>query len=204
MSTAWRNIVQIASAAGGFAGAIAALLAVLTLRHMGKTNNYQVFHAIVSRYGSAEMLVAIDRLHKLKEFCASTRNIKEVYEETKRAEFDRMMEQPFQKRLTFVKTTLHYQRRIVSHFYYYLATAITNKMIQRRIAYRFWEPRTIKMMIEEILEPIHVDEISYLRMLVEDANRYERRRRLLRFGIPAAISVSVLITELILIVVLDV
>jgi hypothetical protein len=56
-------------------------------------------------------------------------------------------------RIDFIKTTLHYKRRLVSHFYMHLVHLAENKIIPEKVLYAGWKRDDLKI-IPTILAPV--------------------------------------------------
>jgi len=56
-------------------------------------------------------------------------------------------------RIKVVQNTLHYQRRLVSHFYQHLAALYVNKILTKDIVYKNWSEADLRI-IPEIIIPI--------------------------------------------------
>jgi len=156
--------------------ATSAIVALFVWINARRTIANQVFHSIIQEYKEPEFMLALQRLYGLYEYCnGEPECIHAKYEDIKQKDCDEIMRQRFQDRIEFEKNTLHYQRRLVSNFYYYLCTAVQRKMIPRAIAYKFWDVKTLQV-IPKILVPIRNDDVGYLQQLYDDAINYTSGR----------------------------
>jgi hypothetical protein len=159
------------------------VLAIATIKlwrssHAMATND--VFYSLVERYASAEMLLAVKRLHDFKRYCvAEGKDMHLEYERIMERDFKPVVDPTQSAPSGFdVTVTLHHQRRIVTNFFYYLSTAVHNRMVPRAVALEYFTDLRI---IEEILLPLKQDDPKPLSRLVREAadysqgNRWQRR-----------------------------
>ncbi len=77
----------------------------------------------------------------------------EEYDNRRKKEDKWVSDQEKQKRTESEKSTLHYQRRLVSHFYQHLAALYINKILPKDIVYSIWSEVDLRI-IPEIIIPI--------------------------------------------------
>lgn len=103
-------------------------------------------------YRSPEMLYAVRTLWQFyKEHGREA--LVEKYDEIRKREEQWVSSLGKQKRLEAEQATLHYQRRLVSHFYRHLAALCVNDILPRDIVYSKWSEADLTI-IPEILIPI--------------------------------------------------
>jgi len=73
--------------------------------------------------------------------------------EKEKKEFETMLTKCPQQASDFHKTTLHCQRRLVSHFYQHLATLYVNRMLPRKYIYDNWHEADLRI-IPDVIIPI--------------------------------------------------
>jgi hypothetical protein len=189
------------AALGAFMSAVIALFVWINAR---KTITNQVFHSVIAEYKSPDFMLALQRLYGLRDTCrGDAALISSTYESIKVSDAEEIMRQPFQARLEFERNTLHFQRRLVSNFYYYLCTAVLERMIPRDVAYKFWDLRTLQV-IPTILVPIKNDDISYLMQLYDDAVRFSSQKSTKKPLLAAAIGIMLIVFVISLLVALGI
>ena len=171
-----------------FALGISCYLYVVTRRNLV----YQVLVNLQMEYRSPEMLYAVSTLWRFyREECREDKkalviNYKGYYcsEQSWVDGFDKL------KRIEALKTTLDYQRKLVSHFYHHLATLYANKILSPHIIFATWSekelniiPKIIIPMENKLAEILHeyskeplpppLDESSKLYQLYIDSKDYE-------------------------------
>jgi hypothetical protein len=165
--------------------------AFLTWKMSKNTVSNDVFKTLVQNYEKPEMLLAVHRLYSLRDWCKEhNESIAKVYLRIKQRDFGHLNPLLSTPRDMNVEDTLHNQRRMVSNFYYYLSTSIRHRIIPRKIAYEYWDYRTLDM-IRDILLPIGVDDPVYLKWLYNDAKNYDPDRGYI-VGAIIAICISIL------------
>jgi len=113
---------------------------------------HQSLLSLQKDYRSPQMLYAVSTLmdfyreHGPKKFV-------EKYEERREKERKWILTIDRQSRIEAMQSILHYQRRLVSHFYNQLATLYINEVLPKDIVYRNWSEADLRI-IPEILIPI--------------------------------------------------
>ena len=116
-----------------------------------KTLLHHILSDIQRDYRSAEMLHAISRLwnfyrkHGSNKFVAKYEKIRKADE---KSEIEQIKHQGQSQQIT-----LHYQRRLVSHFYRHLATLYNERILPGRILYSIWGETDLEI-IPKVLIPI--------------------------------------------------
>jgi hypothetical protein len=112
---------------------------------------HQVLVNILMEYRSAEMLLAVRTLWDF--YRANPNSFVDVYESTRKREADTTAALSPDQRLQAERATLHYQRRLVSQFYAFLAGLYELGIIPKQILYTYWGEGDLRI-IPTILIPI--------------------------------------------------
>jgi len=113
---------------------------------------HQSLLSLQKDYRSPQMLYAVRTLWDFyREH--GTEKFVEKYEKIREEELKWILTIDRQNRIEAEQTTLHYQRRLVSHFYNQLATLYVNNVLPKDIVYRNWSEADLSI-IPEILIPI--------------------------------------------------
>lgn len=157
-----------------------------------------VFRSLVERYATAEMLLAVKRLHDFRTYCvAEGKDMQIEYLRIKERDFSPSHDPTRSAPRGFdVTKTLHHQRRIVSNFFYYLSTAVHNRMVPRAVALEYFTDLRI---IEEILLPIKQDDPVPLSRLVREAADYSRGDRWQRRTVAVLVADLVIVAGMLLV-----
>lgn len=117
-----------------------------------RTLIHQSLLSLQKDYRSPQMLYAV---RTLRDFYREhgTEKFVEKYEKIREEERKWILTIDRLKRIEAEQTTLHYQRRLVSHFYNQLATLYINDVLPKDIIYRNWSEADLRI-IPEILIPI--------------------------------------------------
>jgi hypothetical protein len=103
-------------------------------------------------YRSSEMLHAVKTLWDFYRQEGKA-NFVEKYEERRKQDDERITKIRETERLKAEQCTLHYLRRVVSHFYQHLGALYKNGVLPKSIVYDSWSEQDLKI-IPEILVPI--------------------------------------------------
>ena len=155
----------------------ALIVAIKSKVEASKIAEDQRYLGLLHDYKSADMLAAIERLYAFErecnEICKKTkcktneeRNkiFKEKYEGIKKQELKTISADK-------IKKSLHYQRRLVSHFYCHMYNSIYLKLIPEKPIFTFWTTGTLKI-IPDILEKIGKDPDKHLTDLYNMAKNF--------------------------------
>ena len=82
-------------------------------------------------------------------------NFIERYEEIRQEDEKRISSLEERRRVEAEQTTLHYQRRLVSHFYQYVAALRANGVLPKGIVYKTWSEEDLRI-IPNIIIPIEI------------------------------------------------
>lgn len=99
------------------------------------------------------MLLAVRNLWRLYE--ANQDRFVEVYESIRQEDDARVTALSPTCQLAEIRATLHYQRRLVSHYYAFLAGLYEFRIIPKHILYMYWTEGDLKI-IPTILIPIEI------------------------------------------------
>ena len=113
---------------------------------------HQALFNLLKDYRSPQMLYAIISLNEFYDKYGKEKFVKE-YERIRKKESNQILRQDKEKKIEAMQTTLHYQRRLVSHFYNMLATFYINGVLPKDIVYANWTEADLRI-IPEILVPI--------------------------------------------------
>lgn len=120
---------------------IAAVLSALYARHAWVSARHAILHQalmdIHADYRSAEMLDAVKSLWEFYRRFGKGRSVEE-YEKVRATDDEALAKLPPNERVDFLKATLHYKRRLVSHFYLHLADLYVNKILPKDVLYASW------------------------------------------------------------------
>lgn len=143
------NFIVLISA---IAAAVSALFAAFVWGIAKRTMIHQVLLDVQKDYRSPQMLYAV---RTCWEFYGKQGRKKfvEKYEEIRNEEQRWILSLDKQKRIEAEQSTLHYQRRLVSHFYQHLASLYVNKILPKKIVYSIWSETDLRI-IPEVLIPI--------------------------------------------------
>lgn len=143
------------------------------------------------------MLLAVKRLHDFKRHCvAEGKDMHLEYERIMERDFNPVLDPTQSAPSGFdVTETLHHQRRIVTNFFYYLSTAVHNRMVPRAVALEYFTDLRI---IEEILIPIGQDDPVPLNRLVRAAADYTHGNRWQRWTIAVLLADVVILSAFLL------
>ena len=145
-STSVFNIIMAMAAIGS------AIIAYCIWRTTKKTMNYQALVDVRKDYSSPQIFYAVKTLRKFYETHGKETFV-EKYEEVREQDEKRISALKEGERIESEQYTLHYQRRIVSHFYQHLAALCKHKIIPRDIVKAEWSEADLRI-IPEILIPI--------------------------------------------------
>jgi len=120
-------LIACLSALAGVAAAAFAASACLSAK---RALLHQTLVDIQNDYRSAEMLFAVRTLWQFYRQHGKGRFVDE-YEKMRLGEEEWVLAQEKHKRIEYERATLHFQRRMVSHFYQHLATLYVNKVVHQ-------------------------------------------------------------------------
>ena len=106
----------------------------------------------LEQYSSPEMGAAIQYLHDFAAWCEREHKTLETgYDEIKKQQEKECRRIPEGERQIYIENSLHYRRRMVSHFYVHLYIALKNSNISLSETYKhFMGPASI---IPKIIKP---------------------------------------------------
>lgn len=162
-----------------------AIFTLLLWLHQRKSMFHQALMDVQKEYRSAEMLYAVRELWNFYRTHPKDELVKE-YERIRLEDEQRISALDKLDRLKHERNTLHYYRRLVSHFYHHLGALLINGILPRDIIFRSWSESDLRI-IPEILVPIEnnlravlheppkrpLDEKHPLVFLYEQARMYE-------------------------------
>jgi hypothetical protein len=146
------NTLDVIAFISAIAAIASALFARCVWRIVKKTMIHQALLDVQKDYRSAQMLYAVKTLWQFYEEHGKQKIVKE-YEEIRVEEQKRISLLDKQKRIEAEQSTLHYQKRLVSHFYQHLAALYVNKILPKDIVFSIWSEADLKI-IPDILIPI--------------------------------------------------
>jgi hypothetical protein len=142
-----------------FAG-ISAIVATVSLviaffvwRVAKRTMTHQALIDVHKDYRSPEMLYAVDILWNFSRKHGKD-NLVQEYENIRAKEKQKILNiDNHEEREKAVRNSLHYHRRLVSHFYQHLAALYVNNILTKDIVYKNWSEADLRI-IPEVLIPI--------------------------------------------------
>jgi hypothetical protein len=135
--------ISIAFAAAVFAG-LAWWNARQTMRH-------HLISELRKDYLSPQLHHAVKTLWQFYEECGE--NFVEKYEEKRKEEEEWLSNLNRLEMIKAEQSTLHYQRRLLSHFYQYVATLYLDKILPKGIVFKTWSESDLRI-IPEVIVPI--------------------------------------------------
>lgn len=137
------------SALSMLVAAMSALYARQALQRSREALMYEVLTHIASDYRSLEMFVAVKSLWRFKR--EHPTNIAEAYNERRLKDAAHVESLTVEERTEYEGTTVHYQRRLVSHFYSLLASLHERGLPEQGAVYALWTKDDLKIIPEVIL-----------------------------------------------------
>lgn len=130
----------------------AVVLAASSWKLANKTLVHQTLVDLQKEYRSTQMLYAIKTLWDFYNENGQDKFV-EKYEEIRCEEQKMVSSLEKQKQIEAEQSTLHNQRRIVSHFYQQLANLYVNKVLTKDVVYRSWSEADLRI-IPQVIVPI--------------------------------------------------
>lgn len=112
----------------------------------------QTLLALHAEYGAAEMLDAVRSLWDFYRMHGDA-NLVPEYEKQCTSDDKELVGKQGADRIEFIKTTLHYKRRLVSHFYAHVLHLLRNKIISEAAFYAGWTKADLEI-IKKLLVPL--------------------------------------------------
>ena len=135
---------------------VAAMFAGLAWWNAKKTTLHHILEDIRKDYRSPEMYHAVKTLWQFYRECEDNHeNFVEKYDELRKIDENRISGLEERQRVEAEQTTLHYQRRLVSHFYQYVAALRANGVLPKGIVYKTWTEENLRI-IPNIIIPIEI------------------------------------------------
>jgi hypothetical protein len=133
--------------------AIAAILSALYARHsLSRSREALMFQAlshIASDYRSPEMFLAVKSLWRFKR--ENPDDLVGAYNKRRLEDAAHLDTLPPTARLEYEKTTIHFQRRLVSRFYSVLASLHEKNLPEPGLIYSLWSADDLKIIPEMII-----------------------------------------------------
>ena len=147
--------------------ALGVAIASLSLRHNRNLARLQIVEQLMTEYRSADMLAALTRLHRLRDYCDRTgANIKDEYDRQFSEDQALLAAQGNSKEaIEYSAGTLHNQRRLVSHFYNRMYWLIVHGALPAGLVFSYWNPGALDRIFNRILIPIRRDPVEWLTQL---------------------------------------
>ena len=117
-----------------------------------RTMIHQALLDVQKDYRSPQMQYAVRTLWQFYKEHGKEKLV-EKYEEIRDEEQIWILSLDKQERVEAEQSTLHYQRRLVSHFYQHLTALYVNKILPKDIVFSIWSEADLRI-IPEILIPI--------------------------------------------------
>ncbi len=144
---------------------------------------HQIVSSLLDSYRSAEMLSAIEGLIEFRDRCkkesesrgcAIEKYMKCEHERIKNEDLGRLKQLKPSDKFDYLRTTLHYQRRLVAHFYWHLYVIVTQIPGLKKHIFDLWPCGSLHL-IPEVLVPIGYDPDKGLVKLHCIAAEYRKR-----------------------------
>ena len=121
-----------------------------------QTRRHHVIGELRKDYLSPQMFYAVKTVWEFHDKCEKDKS-DFVEEYMKRFDEDkrRISSLDEQKRLKAEHSTLHYQRRLVSHFYQYVATLRAHGILPKDIVFGIWAEKDLRI-IPKVIIPIEI------------------------------------------------
>ena len=133
---------------------LAVVIAGLVLCNSRQTTLHHVLEDIRKDYRSPEMYRAVKTIWEFYKDCQkNTKNFVDKYFEIFEEDNKKLAKLEENQRVKAEQSTLHYQRRLVSHFYQYVAALRSNRVLPGGIIYDTWAEEDLRI-IPNILIPI--------------------------------------------------
>jgi hypothetical protein len=134
--------------------AVLSVEGIVAVHHLAQSrldSVHQTLAALHQDYRSAEMLLAVGTLWRLRR--EHSEDFGDVYLQLWKAEQDSISGKPAEEQLEATTASLHHRRRTVSLFYNLLAGLYELRVFPRKVIYRYWT-RTDLGIIPEIVIPL--------------------------------------------------
>ena len=146
------EVAEIIALVSGVVAIVSALFAGFVWRIAHRTMIHQALEDVQKDYRSPEMHHAIRALWQL--YIQFGDNLANEYDNIRQHEDSWIFSLPNERdRIEAERVTLHYQRRLVSHFYKHLAALYVNKVIAKDVLFSIWSEVDLRI-IPQILVPI--------------------------------------------------
>jgi hypothetical protein len=135
---------------------IALIFAILSWRTSKLTALHHVIEDIRKDYRSPEMHHAVKTLWEFYKDCKTKgEDFVIKYLQILKDDNDRLSRLEGHEKLKAERDTLHYQRRLVSHFYQYVAALYVNKILPGDVIFKTWIEDDLRI-IPNIIIPIEI------------------------------------------------
>lgn len=145
---------------------VSVTIAGLACRFTRASFHRQILADLHKEYSSAEMHIAVATLWALRRKCEEQcekegegipeEELVKEYVRNRNDEkktFEKKLAENAQQASDFHKSTLHFHRRLVSHFYQHLSTLYVNRMLPKDYIYDRWHRADLKI-LPDIIIPI--------------------------------------------------
>jgi hypothetical protein len=132
----------------------AVIVAFLSWNNSKRTTLHHVLEDIRKDYRSPEMHHAVKTLWEFYRDCQSKgEDFVEKYFQILKNDNQRLSSLKENEKIKAERDTLHYQRRLVSHFYQYVASLYVNKILPGKVIFKAWIEDDLRI-IPNIIIPI--------------------------------------------------
>ncbi len=177
------------SVLGAITAIISVVISVFSWRVSKSTLTHQMLIDLQKEYRSAEMLFAVRTLWEFYREHGKEKLV-QAYEQCREQDRQMVSRLSGTQKLDAEKMTLHYQRRLVSHFYAMLANLYRSNVLPEQLLFEHWSQAGLRI-IPDILVPIEnnlrqvlsypslppLDANSALLILYAASERHAQRRR---------------------------
>lgn len=163
----FRRSVALAPPILSFAAFIISICAFSNTR---RSERRRFMDSLMTEYQTPQMHLALETIFNLRDRYASDQcHMKRHYQTTLNRDRKKLWSLPTNKQSEYLMGTLHYHRRVVSHFYQRMHWLIAKQGLKAAEVFDYWDARDTAKLICDVLLPLGVDPESTLRDLVRRA-----------------------------------
>ena len=153
---------------------ISLIIAIYAIYHSKQIVKGQNFLTFFEEYRSVNMYDALRGLYDFKRKYKEKTKIQ--YEKRKKqddtnVELMKKTKKPNAEIVDYIKTTLHYQRRIIAHFYIAIETALKERIILKNQTLRYFNDKEMFKLLQEIEQ----NGDGFLSYLLEKVEEFQNR-----------------------------
>ena len=146
------------------------LVSIAAFRNTRRSERRRFMDSLMTEYQSPEMHLALETIFNLRDrFERSPKRMKKYYQSTLAADRQKLWRLSGNKRAEYLRNTLHYHRRVVSHFYQKMHWLIDKGGLRVEEVFDYWDANDTANLICRVLLPLDVDPKATLTDLVRKA-----------------------------------